>query len=102
MWLKYNRGSMISTPGNNNAQSLKGLAAKHTKWKFLRNVRVVGLLQQLRNRTRWRWPNLMLKLNMPPPMDLSSEKPIPSPKPMVFLGMCYILSTTSPMHCTLR
>ena len=42
MWLKYNRGSKISTPGNNNAQSLEGLAAKHTKWQFYRNAGVAG------------------------------------------------------------
>ena len=42
IWLKYNRGRNISTPGNNNAQSLKGLAAKHTKWQFQKNAGVAG------------------------------------------------------------
>ena len=38
--LKHRWGSKISTPGNNNTQSLEGLAEIYTKWKFCINVGV--------------------------------------------------------------
>ena len=46
--LKHRWGSKISTPGNNNTQSLEGLAEIHTKWKICKNAGVAGKQLQLR------------------------------------------------------
>ena len=73
-------GSNISTPGNYNTQSLKGLAEIYTKWKFCRIAGVAGYQLQLRTGSGCRELMMLQMMAESHPKDLLGERLIQSLK----------------------